>query len=134
MNVVANPSAVTAEPAPPALQRRLRYIARRILRPLAIAYLVIVLGMMFLETWLVYPIPPLTWGNWQPSFDREEVAFEPADGTELHGWLIPGTDPNRAILYCHGNGEDVAAIGEFAVHLSEITSASVFIFDYRGYG
>jgi fermentation-respiration switch protein FrsA (DUF1100 family) len=107
----------------------------RITRPVLVAYLLIVLGMMFLETWLVYPIPRLEWGDWKPSsFKYEDVYFDSADGTRLNGWLVPGVDPQRAILYCHGNGEDVAALGDFAVHLSETTGASVFIFDYRGYG
>lgn len=107
----------------------------RIARPLLVAYFVIVLGMMFLETWLVYPIPRLKWGDWKPTgFKYEDVTFDSADGTRLNGWFIPGTDPHRTILYCHGNGEDVAANGEFAVHLAQTTGASVFIFDYRGYG
>ena len=33
--------------------------AWRIARPVLVAYLLIVLGMMFLERWLVYPAPPL---------------------------------------------------------------------------
>jgi uncharacterized protein len=109
--------------------------AWRIARPVLIAYFAIVLGMMFLETWLVYPIPPLEWGDWKPTgFKYEDVTFDSADRTRLNGWFIPGADPHRAILYCHGNGEDVAAVAEFAVHLSKVTGASLFIFDYRGYG
>jgi uncharacterized protein len=107
----------------------------RIARPVLLAYLVIVLGMMFLETWLVYPIPPLEWGDWKPAgIKYEDVYFDSADGTRLNGWFLPGANPKRAILYCHGNGEDVAAVAAFAVHLSETTDAAVFIFDYRGYG
>jgi hypothetical protein len=91
--------------------------------------------MMFLETWLVYPIPPLTWGNWHPTnFPYEDIHFTSADGTKLHGWFVPYPNSTRAILYCHGNGEDVAAVGELAVHLSQTLRASVFVFDYRGYG
>ncbi len=90
---------------------------------------------MFLETWLVYPIPPLEWGDWSPkSFNHEDIQFSSTDGTKLHGWLVPHVKPTRAILYCHGNAEDVAAVGELAAHLSDTLQASVFIFDYRGYG
>ena len=107
----------------------------RIARPVLLVYLLIVLAMALLETWLVYPIPPLEWGDWHPrTFKFEDVQFTAADGTKLQGWFIPHSEPKRAILYCHGNGEDVAAIGEFAAHLSESLQASVFIFDYRGYG
>jgi fermentation-respiration switch protein FrsA (DUF1100 family) len=52
----------------------------------------------------------------------------------LHGWFLPYAQAQRAILYCHGNGEDVAANGELAAMLSDTLRASVFVFDYRGYG
>ena len=91
--------------------------------------------MLFLETKLVYPIPPLDWGDWNPkNFAYENVEFTSADGTKLHGWFFPQPNSTRGLLYCHGNGEDVANIGEFAAHLSKTLDASVFIFDYRGYG
>jgi uncharacterized protein len=97
--------------------------------------LIIVLGMMFIETWLVYPIPPLSWGNWHPTtFQFEDVNFTSADGTKLHGWYVAHPNPVSAILYCHGNGEDVAADGQFIADLSKSLQASVFVFDYRGYG
>src|SRR5262245_12147686 len=58
--------------------------AIRILTPFAIAYTLVVAGMIFLETLLVYPIPPLAYGNWHPvGLDHEEVAFNSADGTKL---------------------------------------------------
>ncbi len=123
--------------APPANSSRRHWPARvwRIARLLLVAYLLIVLGMMFLETWLVYPVPPLSWGNWQPKgFKYEDVHFVSADGTKLHGWFVPYPNASRAILYCHGNGEDVAAVGELAAHLSNELHESVFVFDYRGYG
>ncbi len=91
--------------------------------------------MMSLETWLVYPAPPLAAGDWEPSdFKYEDVRFESADGTKLHGWFLPKAGAKRMILYCHGNGEDVAAVGELAAFLSNRLEASVFVFDYRGYG
>jgi fermentation-respiration switch protein FrsA (DUF1100 family) len=108
---------------------------RRIALPLLALYLVIVAGMMFLETSLVYPIPPRTRGNWKPTvFKYEDVSFASADGTKLHGWYFAHPSPVEAILYCHGNGEDVASVGPFAADLSTALTASVFVFDYRGYG
>jgi len=107
----------------------------RIARVLVVGYVLIVLLMMFLETSLVYPIPPLSVGDWQPkSFQYEDVHFTSADGTKLHGWFLPNAGAKHVILYCHGNGEDVAAVGEFAAFLRDRLQASVFVFDYRGYG
>ena len=125
---------MNAQPTHPS-RRRWAFSARRIARLFLVAYLVIVLGMMILETWLVYPAPPLTWGDWNPKgFQHEDIHFTSADGTKLHGWFLPHSNPTRAVLYCHGNGEDVASVGEIADHLSKVLKASVFVFDYRGYG
>jgi uncharacterized protein len=91
--------------------------------------------MMLLESWLAYPAPSVDDGNWHPiGFKYEDVSFDSADGTKLHGWFVPHPKPERAILYCHGNGEDISSNGELAAMLSETLRASVFVFDYRGYG
>src|SRR6185295_4753139 len=80
----------------------------RIARPVLVAYLVVILAMMLLETRLVYPIPPIEAGDWNPrGLSHEDVWFESADGTKLHGWFLPNAKSRRAVLYCHGNGEDV---------------------------
>lgn len=107
----------------------------RIARPILVAYLLVALAMMLLENWLVYPAPRIEDGDWNPAgLNHEDVWFASADSTKLHGWFLPHPQPSRAILYCHGNGEDVASVGEFAETLSNMLRASVFIFDYRGYG
>jgi fermentation-respiration switch protein FrsA (DUF1100 family) len=114
-----------------------RFVGRtwRILRPVVIGYLLVVLAMMLLERWLVYPAPPLALGNWNPvGLGHEEVWFNSADGTRLHGWFVPHSNPKRAILYCHGNGEHIAVNADLAARLRDTFQASVFLFDYRGYG
>lgn len=99
------------------------------------AYLAVVIAMFWLETWLVYPAPPVEAGDWHPTgLDYEDVHFTSADGTKLHGWFVPHRSPKRAIVYCHGNGEFVAFNGDLAALLRDTLDASVFLFDYRGYG
>jgi fermentation-respiration switch protein FrsA (DUF1100 family) len=91
--------------------------------------------MVLLETWLVYPAPSVDGGDWHPTgFNYEDVTFDSTDGTKLHGWFLPRPNSNRAVLYCHGNGEDVSSLGELAAMLGKTLQASVFAFDYRGYG
>jgi fermentation-respiration switch protein FrsA (DUF1100 family) len=115
--------------------RNFSRVAWRVVRRLTIVYLAIVVGMMFLETWLVYPIPPLSRHNWKPTnFSYENAEFTSADGTKLLGWYFPTAGTKRAVLYSHGNGEDVAANGEFISFLSQSLHANVLIYDYRGYG
>jgi fermentation-respiration switch protein FrsA (DUF1100 family) len=100
-----------------------------------LVYLLILLAMMLLESWLVYPAPPVTLGDWKPTgLGHEDVWFESADGTKLHGWFVPHAAPRRAILYCHGNGEHIAFNADLAARLRDRLQASVFLFDYRGYG
>jgi uncharacterized protein len=83
----------------------------------------------------VYPAPRVADGDWNPTdFKYEDVSFPSADATKLHGWFVPYPQSQRAILYCHGNGEDVASVGELAAMLGEALHASVFVFDYSGYG
>jgi fermentation-respiration switch protein FrsA (DUF1100 family) len=116
----------------PRTARQLLWQAARVV---LIVYLLVLLVMMLLETRLVYPIPPVDASDWHPtSFKYEDVSFDSADGTKLHGWFVAHPNPTQAILYCHGNGKDVSSLGEFATMLSKTLRASVFVFDYRGYG
>ena len=104
-------------------------IYRWIRVPVAL-YLMVVLLMTFLETWLVYPAPSLDQGEWNPKrFDYAEVEFASADGTKLHGWLFEHPEPQHVILYLHGNGEDVAANGDYMDYLRSELSATVLIFE-----
>jgi hypothetical protein len=106
-----------------------------VLRDVLILYLLVLLLMTFLETWLIYPIPPLERADWiAAELEHEEIWFHAADGTRLHGWLVPHPEAGRAIVYCHGNGEQVADNAELAAQLRDRLQASVLLFDYRGYG
>lgn len=115
--------------------RRLARSAWRVVRPVLVVYLLVVLVMTFLETWLVYPVPPVGYGDWNPAgLAHEEVWFTAEDGTKLHGWFVPHPRPKRWLIYCHGNGEHVAWNADLVAHLRDTLEASVLIFDYRGYG
>jgi len=115
--------------------RRLAQRGWRIVRITLILYFLALLLMTFLETWLVYPIPPVQRCDWVASdLKHEDVWFHAADGTRLHGWFVPHSEARRAIVYCHGNGEQVADNVDTAARLRDRLQASVFLFDYRGYG
>jgi len=91
--------------------------------------------MTFIESWLVYPIPPVDRADWNPvGLGQEEVSFESTDGTSLSGWLFTHPDPQHVVLYCHGNGEQVADNAQLMALLRDELDATVFVFDYRGYG
>jgi fermentation-respiration switch protein FrsA (DUF1100 family) len=67
----------------------------------------------------------------------EDVRFRAGDGVELHGWFFPvkiGTSQAHLVfLICHGNGGNISHRLGLCAALLE-TGASVFAFDYRGYG
>lgn len=99
------------------------------------AWLLMVGLMLWLEPMLVYPGAPATRGDYDPDFEYEDIKFESADGTELHGWMLPAVDSQRYVLFCHGNGENVAMAGSYvARQIGQSLNANVFVFDYRGYG
>ena len=76
--------------------------------------------------------------RWKPNFPNcEEVFFETTDKDQLtlHGLYFPYESAGGdVILFSHGNGGTVADWGSVGVLLREKLDASVFVYDYRGYG
>lgn len=88
-----------------------------------------------LERLLVYPAPSANDGDWDPRWiENEEVWFNSADGTRLHGWFVPHEQPKHVILYSHGNSEHVGNQVNTLLRLQSLLDATVFVYDYRGYG
>lgn len=114
-----------------------RWLSRscRFLRAALIAYLLVVLVFMWLETLLIFPTWAVPAGEWErPDLPHEDVSFVSPDGTRLHGWYFPHSDPVAYVLYCHGNGEDVSHLADYMDTLRDRYAVSVFAFDYPGYG
>jgi fermentation-respiration switch protein FrsA (DUF1100 family) len=88
-----------------------------------------------IERSLVYPIPSRERGDWRPRWLRpQNVWFRSSDETKLHGWYVPLADAKRLVVYCHGNGEHVADQANLLFRLQSKLAATIFVFDYRGYG
>lgn len=124
--------------APSAGPKRLTKWFRRGRRVLLFAGALYVLALAMLvafETALVYPRPDVRDGDWTPDgIAYEEVAFASADGTRLHGWLLEHPQPQQVILFFHGNAEHVGYLGDEMDQLRRRFAATVFVFDFRGYG
>lgn len=74
-------------------------------------------------------------GNWEPDqLTYADVEFESADKTALHGWYCPAEAPRAVVLYCHGNGGNIAGMADYFEFLRSTHRLSVLAFDYRGYG
>ena len=63
----------------------------------------------------------------------EEVSFFAADGTKLSGWFIPAPEATRAVLFCHGNSNNMSADLD-AIKVFHGLGLHALVFDYRGYG
>ncbi|MBI84698.1 MAG: alpha/beta hydrolase [Planctomycetaceae bacterium] len=102
---------------------------------LALTYVLIAALLMIFEERLIFHPRRYPAGNWNPSaIPFEDVRFTATDGTNLHGWYVPHEQPRAYILYCHGNAGHLAD-REFLLRiLHDHIHATVFIFDYRGYG
>lgn len=88
-----------------------------------------------LEKSLVFAPSRYPKGDWQPiGLKFEDAWFEAADGTRLHGWFLPQGKPRAVLLYCHGNGGNVAMWGSELRRLHDRFHLAVLGFDYRGYG
>jgi hypothetical protein len=88
-----------------------------------------------IERSLVYPRPSRERGDWRPKWlQPQNVWFRSGDNTKLHGWYVPNPDAKRLIVYAHGNGEHVADQASLVFRLQSQLQATVFVYDYRGYG
>ncbi len=110
-------------------------VAWRIARlPLIVFLLLLVVLMIFEESFIFLPRkhPADTWNV--AGSGIEDAHFEADDGTKLHGWYVPHENPRAVILFCHGNGGNITHRADTLRILHDRVGASVLIFDYRGYG
>jgi hypothetical protein len=100
-----------------------------------IAFLSIVLIMMFLENSLIFFPMRYPDGQWQPAgLKFEDVWFSSADGTRLNGWYMPCKNARAVVLFCHGNAGNITHRADILEVLHRRVGVSTLIFDYRGYG
>ena len=65
--------------------------------------------------------------------DFEDVVYKSADGLKLSGWYIPAKSSEFTVLFCHGNGGNMAHRLD-SISIFHNLGLNCFIFDYRGYG
>jgi len=112
--------------------RRTGIVIWRLAASVAAVYLAILLMMMFLENSLIFPARRYPAGDWQHGL--EDAYFQSEDGTKLHGLFLEHPHPEIYILFFHGNGEHVADSRDLLEDYRDEMRATVFAFDYRGYG
>jgi fermentation-respiration switch protein FrsA (DUF1100 family) len=92
---------------------------------------------MYSEKGLIFfPVRELeaTPASYQLRYD--DVFFPAADGTRLHGWFLPASDPDATttLLWFHGNAGNISHRLDNLALLLRYLDISIFIFDYREFG
>jgi len=69
----------------------------------------------------------------------QEMNFKTSDDVSVNAWFLPakgwkpGDAPRPAVLFCHGNGGQIAYHMQYCEFLAA-AGMHVMLFDYRGYG
>src|SRR5690606_34519752 len=85
-----------------------------------------------------FPEPGLRGTPAQIGVPYEDVHFQSADGTRLHGWFLPARPepgaPRRGLIYfLHGNAENIST-HYVAMSWLNRYGWDLFLIDYRGFG
>jgi hypothetical protein len=108
---------------------------RRVASVVLVAYLIILLAMMWFEESLIFvpfSSPDDDWHPW--GLPIEDAWFDAAGGVRIHGWYVAHEHPRAAVLFAHGNAGNITHRDEALRALHNRVGVSVLIFDYRGYG
>jgi len=88
----------------------------------------------FLNALLYFPTRELAAVPANFDLDATQLAIETEDGERLDGWWISTSAPSKGhVLFCHGNGGNIADRLDNARLLAE-AGFDLLLFDYRGYG
>ncbi|MDZ7620199.1 MAG: alpha/beta hydrolase [Patescibacteria group bacterium] len=107
----------------------------RVARIILLAYLGLLLVLMWFEETFIFVPAKHPAGDWQPAgLEFEDTWIETADGVRLHGWYVEHPSPRAVILFNHGNAGNVTNRVGILHALTRHVGASVLVYDYRGYG
>lgn len=97
-------------------------------------YLIICVVFYFFQEKLIF-FPTSLDKDHQFNFSEnfEDLYFETADGTLIHGLLFRAKDPKGLIFYLHGNAGSLENWGGIASTYTDL-DYDIFMLDYRGYG
>ena len=116
--------------APRTASQQARRLAVKAARVAAITYLVVMVLLMFFEEKLIFFADRYPSGNWLPErLTFEDAEFHAEDGTRLHGWYCPVTEPRAVVLISHGNAGNLSNRAEEIQLWQRHLHVSVFIYE-----
>lgn len=104
------------------------WVSRFILRPLLLAYLLLLLFAWLLLDVLLFPAPRASYED-----SADIIKLKAQDGVSISARYMPQRSAKYTVLYSHGNGEDMGE-DEFFYQLIAEWGFSLFSYDYHGYG
>ena len=93
-------------------------IIRLILFALFCCGIIVAAVYFFQDRLLYFPSSEIACTPDAAGLDFEDVHFQAADGTALHGWYIPAPAARATLLFCHGNAGNISHRLESIRHLS----------------
>jgi fermentation-respiration switch protein FrsA (DUF1100 family) len=92
-----------------------------------------VFGLRWMESKMTFQ--PVRVAQMSAPRGAEDVWFNSADGTRLHGWFFrtEATPSNATLIYFHGNGGNISNVAWVGQRFAK-QGFDVLLFDYRGYG
>ncbi len=122
------------EPKKKPPRSRPRRLLISIIRITIISYLGLAIVLLLFQKYLVFrPYEEIEGTPDLYGMQYEDASFTTADGITLCGWYVPGDEDGKTILFCHGNAGNISHRLD-SIDIFHRLGASVFIFDYRGYG
>ena len=101
---------------------------------LAVAYFGLGVVLYFMQPSFLYaPTREVLYDPGQLGLDFEKVLFKADDDVELTGWYIPAENAKFTILFCHGNGGNIAHRLD-SINIFNKLGLNCFFFYYLGYG
>ncbi len=100
---------------------------------LGLAVMAAIIWTQIEKRYLFFPTKDIAYTPAQLGLQYEEVIFHNEDGTQLHGWYVPG-ETDLTWLWFHGNGGNISHRVDEVALVHHRLGVNQFIFDYQGYG
>ena len=105
-----------------------------ILLIILIAYAILAWSVYFMQSSFIYrPVRNVPYTPSDMDLVYEKVALKTDDGLKIAAWFIPCEKAKMTVLFCHGNGGNMAHRLDTINIINEL-GLNCLIFDYRGYG
>lgn len=99
-----------------------------------IAYSILAWSVYFMQSSFIYrPVRNVPYTPSDMDLIYEKIALKTDDGLKIAAWFIPCENAKMTVLFCHGNGGNMAHRLDTINILNEL-GLNCLIFDYRGYG